>query len=100
MQVRSEQDWIDLFKSWQSSGLSKTDFCSQQGVSLSVFYSWAKKVGFNLQPKQVKLQKLHDKQEPTFIEVDVPKFTEPSSLRRSTALRIVTTYGAVLEIPL
>jgi hypothetical protein len=37
----SRQWWLDHFKAWQRSGLSKSDYCSANSLKHSSFYNWA-----------------------------------------------------------
>lgn len=37
-----EQYWRDAVASWQSSGLTKSQYCRQQNVRLNVFCGWQK----------------------------------------------------------
>jgi transposase-like protein len=41
---RTADQWQDLFKTYEGSGLSQQVFCQQQGIALSTFYSWRKKL--------------------------------------------------------
>jgi len=45
-ELRSEQQqfWQMAIEIWQSSGLSIRQFCKQEGLSKSAFYSWCKKI--------------------------------------------------------
>jgi hypothetical protein len=41
---RTVDQWQDLLKTDEDSGLSQRIFCQQQGIALSTFYSWRKKL--------------------------------------------------------
>ena len=34
-----KQEWLEIFTSWEASGLSQTDFCKQNGINLKSFYA-------------------------------------------------------------
>ena len=36
------QKWIPIFEAWAQSGLSKKDFCKENGIERSSFYRWQK----------------------------------------------------------
>lgn len=38
---RSRKWWRQHFDRWQSSGLSKADYCKSQGLKAGSFYSWS-----------------------------------------------------------
>ena len=40
IQEISIQDKQDFYLDWQSSGLSKTEFCHQRRMSIATFYRW------------------------------------------------------------
>jgi hypothetical protein len=42
--VRTLEEQKKLYEIWQQSGLSKTEFCLMNNISLSSFYSWIKKI--------------------------------------------------------
>ena len=41
---RTADQWLDLMKSYEDCGLNQHAFCQQQGIALSTFYSWRKKL--------------------------------------------------------
>ena len=47
IQVRNEyrkQQWTQIIRECQSSGLSKKEYCRQQGISEKTYYYWLRKL--------------------------------------------------------
>ena len=47
MQIRNEyrrQQWAQIIRECQSSGLSNKEYCRQQGISEKTYYYWQKKL--------------------------------------------------------
>lgn len=45
--VRNEyrlQNWMEIIRECQASGLSNREFCSQRGISEKTYYYWLRKV--------------------------------------------------------
>jgi hypothetical protein len=38
--AHSRQWWLEKYEGWQKSGLSKTDYCSEESLNLSTFVNW------------------------------------------------------------
>ena len=38
--AHSRQWWLEKYETWQKSGLSKTNYCSQEKLNLSTFVNW------------------------------------------------------------
>ena len=36
--------WVQRITDWQASGLSQRAFCQQQGLAISTFYVWLRKI--------------------------------------------------------
>ena len=49
---RSQQEWRQLFKQQQQSGLSAVEFCQQQHINIQTFY--ARRSDIRLQHRQSK----------------------------------------------
>ena len=43
-QVYTPEQWQDIFKEWEQSGLSKTEFCNLKNFTPSTFYNWYNKL--------------------------------------------------------
>jgi len=39
----ARQYWQEQFERWQQSGLSKADFCRQEGLKSTAFYYWSRR---------------------------------------------------------
>jgi transposase-like protein len=42
---RSEKQWIEILKRFESSGVGSKEFCRQEGVSPSSFQRWRRRLG-------------------------------------------------------
>ncbi len=102
MKVRSEEDWRALLSSWHTSGLTKREFCDHHQTSVSAFYIWAKKLGISLEPGTLVPSKIKTaaRSLPDFVELDLPNLSDKLNQKESRMIRIITSYGAVLEMPL
>lgn len=48
-----EKQWRERFNKFQSSGLTVIDFCKQQNVSVSSYYSWRTRLGLDVTPQSI-----------------------------------------------
>lgn len=53
---RTEEEKITLCKQWQSSGLSRSDFCRRQGLTIATFCHWLKTFAIKSKNKNKKLE--------------------------------------------
>ena len=84
---RSQQEWRQLFKQQQQSGLSAVEFCQQQHINIQTFY--ARRSDIRLQHRQSKF--VQGKREVTTVE----------SRECTTAEQITLDYGAgQLSLPI
>lgn len=84
-----------ILKEWESSEMTRKDFCKKHGISISSLRHW----------KEMVAAKDGESETEAFIEVDsihpvvaVPAVKNSSSSRKF--FRITTSYGAVIEVPL
>ena len=42
---RDKNQWTELFKLFESSGLSSREFCRREGLALSSFQRWRRRLG-------------------------------------------------------
>ena len=42
---RDEKQWIEIFRGFESSGLSEREFCRREGLALSSFQRWRRRLG-------------------------------------------------------
>jgi hypothetical protein len=68
---RTAVQWQRLMNTYQDSGLNQQVFCQQQGIALSTFYSWRKKLRGENTPEH------HQLQQAQFIEL-TPPIVSPS----------------------
>jgi hypothetical protein len=66
---RKAEYWQEQINNWQSSHLTQVQFCQQQGLAMSTFYSWQKK----LRTETVSEQQLP----PPFIELPLDSLHTP-----------------------
>lgn len=107
MKVNSKEDWDLLVEKLRASGLTKTEFCKRNDISLGKFYELVKLYGDGIipvvpasKPSQSSKVKSHETKSASFIELELDK---PNKIELETSpkkLRIVTSYGAVIEVPL
>lgn len=84
---RSQQEWRQLFKQQQHSGLSAVEFCRQQHINIQTFY--ARRSDIRLQHRQSKFVQV--KREVTTVE----------SREFTAAEQITLDYGAgQLSLPI
>jgi transposase-like protein len=76
---------------WKDSGLTRADFCKKIGVSLTGFDKWRRKFGSAEDIEREKQPKIE------FLELS-PISDGDKTI--SKVLRIVSSYGAVIEVPL
>ena len=91
MVTQTELKWRDLISDFQNSNLSPKDFCKQAKVNVACFYKWKKHY------ETVGLE------EPGFVEVNSQIFKEKPKLAPAglnQVIRIITSNGTTLEIPL
>ena len=73
---RSQQEWRQLFKQQQQSGLSAVEFCRQQHINIQTFY--ARRSDIRLQHRQSKFVQV--KREVTTVESRLFTATEQITL--------------------
>jgi hypothetical protein len=78
-----------ILKEWESSDLTRAEFCKKHGMSISSLRQWKKMIS----------ERSNEFEVPDFIEVAPAPTPENSSPSRKF-FRITTSYGAVIEVPL
>ena len=80
-----EQFWRMAIETWQASGLSVRQFCTNEGLSEPSFYAWRKKLtGGSVQDEK-------DKPEPSaFIEVAIPRSNSVAVINTVLVLTVQT----------
>ena len=61
--------WVQRIADWQASGLSQRAFCQQQGLAISTFYTWLRKLRYLSQESVIESSAflpmvIHDQPEP------------------------------------
>ena len=102
MTLNSEEFWHEKITSWERSGQKVRHYCRANQLCPSTFYEWKRKL---LKTKtksgsdeMAKNQKSLAQKMPSFVEVVAVSTPMPQAQER--ALRITTSYGAVVELPL
>jgi hypothetical protein len=62
-QYRTASQWREILKAYQQSDLTQSEFCAQQGISISNFHVWQRKMNHSEQPVD------------SFIEIQPPMLT-------------------------
>ncbi|MFY7930220.1 MAG: IS66 family insertion sequence element accessory protein TnpA [Oligoflexus sp.] len=92
MPRRASNNWAHLIQDWKKSGLSKAAFCRERGLSKDSFYKWIrtfeKQSGSTAKVTPV-----------NFLEIEASPADRKDPLHMR-CLRIITSYGTILEIPL
>lgn len=94
MKKRVYRNWKKVLAGWQSSGLSRREYCKQEGIAESVFY----KAQQRLANKQAVCSSgsrsvSNPEVAQSFVEVVESQVSTPM-------LRITTSSGCVVEVPL
>jgi len=79
---RQEKQWIEIFRRFGSSGLGTREFCNREGVPLSTFQRWQKRLHVSGGTAQ-------------FVEIVAP--ASPSSAPTSWSLEVSLPNGASLR---
>jgi transposase-like protein len=84
-----------ILKEWESSEMTRKEFCKKHGISVSSLRHW----------KDMVAEKDNAPEVTDFIEVDsAPAVSAALTLKNSATskkfFRITTSYGAVIEVPL
>lgn len=84
----TEQQKRKILADWHESESTRADFCKKVGISVSGLDSWRRKFE---SPKKSKLK---------IKFVEIPSLEEVQSPTTKKILRIISSYGAVIEVPL
>lgn len=102
MTYNPEEFWSERLTAWKSSGESINLFCKTNRLSVGSFYKWKKRLldcpvargKFEGKTFQEKIDSSID----SFVEVAIP--TTPMPRVPNKTLRITTSYGTIIEVPL
>lgn len=102
MASKVEDFWQEKLTEWKDSGESISDYCKTNRLHVGSFYKWKNRLlnGEPLdQPKRLtNPPKSAATKTSSFVEVELP--LQPAPLLSDKTLRITTSYGAVIEVPL
>ncbi|WDE06674.1 hypothetical protein SG34_033140 [Thalassomonas viridans] len=84
---RSKNEWLTVFDEHKTSGLSIIDYCQQNAISTTAFYS-----------ARTKFVGKTQRQKPSFIKATVTTKTEQIVLSQQAPIRVKTPYAEV-ELP-
>ena len=102
LKTRKDSEWRDLIRRWKESGMSRTGFAEANGIIPSSFHAALKRYGFSNPRAKPDVDKKEREIEPVdgFVEV-VPEIVAKPQVRiSSSSLKITTSYGAIVEVPL
>jgi hypothetical protein len=79
--------WFEHYHAWQSSGLSKSDYCKQHGINRSSFANWTRRFDQE-QPAQLS----SSESPPAFFEIapSSKQLTTQKGLARSVSVNDIT----------
>lgn len=91
--IISEQEKRDYYKAWEGSGMHKSRFCKERGLSVDEFYRWKKlfRIKPSIEPKQfspviVKRAPLQLQPNMTQLELQLPNQAKLSIALRENQL--------------
>jgi hypothetical protein len=101
MKVSSKEEWLELVGKIEASGLTKSEFFKRNRMSSTRFYELAKIYGDGTTSSSQGAKKGRKPkiEKPDFLKIDVALPASESTVT-TRLLRIVTSYGTTLEIPL
>jgi hypothetical protein len=89
--------WQTAIEKHEKSGLTRAEFCRRNGLKDHLFNYWAKKLKKSGAPK---IECEDNSPTLNFVRVIENKDEQPSSNGRERVLRIQTSYGCTIEVPL
>ena len=99
MASNSEDFWREKLADWKASGESISHFCRTNRLKVGSFYNWKKRLLDSTPTKgRSDLTQSMARTKPSFVEVAFP--SKPTPLVLNKTLKITTSYGAVIEVPL
>lgn len=82
-----------IVSDWKESGLKRKEFCKKMGISLTALDNWRKKFEGSSAHAEKNGQS-------TIEFLELSPSADDESKATSKVLRIVSSYGAVIEVPL
>lgn len=102
MTSNAEDFWREKLADWKVSGENISLFCRTNRLNVGCFYKWKKRlVGSTPTNSRLELAAKVPKKArvmPSFVEVSLPSTPMPLVLNK--ILKITTSYGTVIEVPL
>ena len=74
------QNWIDIFREWADSGMTKRDFCREKNIHEKTFFYYQRKVR-NIAAESAGLPAAASGSRPEIVKISVRKM-DPSSMIR------------------
>ena len=74
------QSWIDIYREWVDSGLTKRDFCRERNIGEKQFYYYQRLIR-NIAAESVGLPVLNNEKQPEIIKLSVRKMKSSSMIR-------------------
>jgi hypothetical protein len=83
--LKLERRWRDLIARWKRTGVTVSDFCADQGVSVASFYAWKRELAARDQTVTLTTTPM-----PTFV---------PLRVAPSDTIEVVLKSGVVVRVP-
>lgn len=94
--ARNAEQWQRLVRLYRDSSLSQRAFCAEQGLALSTFTRWCRRLG-HLPDSDVGADPVLEPVGGGFVAVRVAPTARAPAAHRSTALSVVLPGGARIE---
>ncbi len=95
MKAQNKINWPAVISDWEQSGLTKSEFCRNRGVTEASFYSHLKKIKGSNNTSSSEVIK-----EESFIELSAGIRSPRKQEQLAKVVVINTSYGCRIEIPL
>lgn len=79
-----ERRWRERIALWKRAGVTVSDFCAEQGVSVASFYAWKRELAIRDQPPTTTTM-------PTFVPVRVAP---------AATIEVVLKSGVIVRVPM
>ena len=74
------QNWIDIFREWADSGMTKRDFCREKNIHEKTFFYYQRKVR-SMAAESAGLPETVNENRPEIVKISVRKMDPPTMIR-------------------
>lgn len=100
VKFRSDRDWKLVFEQFDATDMSVQDYCAQNSICNSTFYSKRKKLGLaKIRDSRRKTKRPPAKIDPKFVEYKSPMSISPMQ-SHSITVKITNVDGRTIEVTL